>query len=155
MLLQMYPSHVSTASPPSVSSAGSSPPFSEAELNGPIVVDLRRYEDTRKAPWPLASVALINVPLESLMAGSTCPFKDPTQLRTQWLELHSLFGFKSKGTVLDDALSKWSETGKKEVLVLCYTGNTSRIACSILRHRGIKAWSAKGGLDAWACEALL
>jgi rhodanese-related sulfurtransferase len=86
----------------------------------------------------------INIPLHSLRPTDCSPFEDSTLLAQQWKELEALFGDANLqiGGLPEDQLRA------KSVLVICYGGDTSRVATSVLRAKGIKADSCKGGFQA-------
>jgi len=42
----------------------------------------------------------------------------------------------------------------KRIMVVCYRGNSSKLATSILRNKGIEAYSVKGGMTEWSRENL-
>lgn len=75
--------------------------------------------------------------MRSIDAGSHSPFKDAAILEKQWLELDALF--RTDSGLMD-------ELQGKNVLALCYDGDTSRVATSLLRAKGIDACSLRGGL---------
>lgn len=103
-----------------------------------FLLDLRTVHDFRE--WHLPSA--VNLPLETLKSHTCSPFKDSTTLERQWLEMESLF---------NDALAVCAPAGKlslrnHQVMVVCYDGDTSRVATSILRAKKIDACSMRGGL---------
>ncbi|KAF2217188.1 hypothetical protein CERZMDRAFT_81138 [Cercospora zeae-maydis SCOH1-5] len=77
----------------------------------------------------------LNIPLQTLSPTSPSPFFNPTLLSAQWRELNTLFS--------ESYLQ--SQFSHRKILCLCYDGDTSRIACSILRAKGFEAESVKGG----------
>ena len=96
-----------------------------------LVIDFRRQSDYREWHFPGA----LNIPLASLTAESPSPFFTPEFLSQQWRELESLFG---------QSFLQSQFAGRK-LLGLCYDGDTSRIANSVLRARGFESDSVKGG----------
>lgn len=58
-------------------------------------------------------------------------------LEAQWVELEQIF---------QDKLV--SDLGSHHVLVVCYDGDTARVATSVLRARGLEADSVRGGYRA-------
>lgn len=98
-----------------------------------ILLDLRTPSDFAAWNFPFSE----NLPLESLSADTDSPFKDAVILEKQWLELDELFR-------ADD--SRVMELQGKQVLALCYDGDTSRVAASVLRAKGVDACSLRGGL---------
>ena len=102
-----------------------------------ILLDLRKNDDFRAWRLPLS----INLPLESLNSDTCSPFEDPSMLEKQWLELESLF----KDVSASNHLKNDHSIRDHQVLVVCYDGDTSRVATSILREKGIEAFSVRHG----------
>lgn len=98
------------------------------------VLDLRKAADFRA--WHLPES--INLPLISLGPHTPSPFSDPTMLEAQWVELEQIFH--------DDRQS--ADLGSVHVLVVCYDGDTARVATSVLRAKGVEADSVRGGYRA-------
>jgi len=98
------------------------------------VIDLRRAGDFRA--WNLPES--INLPLSSLGPHTPSPFSDPALLEAQWVELEKIFN--------DDRLV--TDLGSHHVLVVCYDGDTARVATSVLRAKGLEADSVRGGQNA-------
>ncbi|KAH1490832.1 hypothetical protein KXX42_009350, partial [Aspergillus fumigatus] len=98
------------------------------------VLDLRTAADY--STWHLPGS--VNIPLRSLDSHTPKPFADPSVLEAQWLELETLFK-------TEEALSKLRG---QHVLVICYHGDTARVATSVLRAKGIEADSLRGGYQA-------
>jgi rhodanese-related sulfurtransferase len=69
-------------------------------------------------------------------------FGDAQAVHWAWSGLKSLFSHDSLVELLKSA-----QAAKREVLVLCYDGDASRLATSMLRSRGIEASSVQGGWD--------
>jgi rhodanese-related sulfurtransferase len=80
-----------------------------------------------------------NMPLQSLSSGSPSPFFDAAILERQWNELETMFS--------PDRIGAYDLSGKN-VAVICYTGDTARVATSVLRAKGLSASSIKGGFRA-------
>jgi cysteine synthase/rhodanese-related sulfurtransferase len=97
------------------------------------LLDLRTAEDF--ATFNLS--ASTSIPLQTLSPQTKNPFRDATTLEKQWTELNAIFAADS---------TRLSELHGKHVYVLCYDGDTSRVATSILRARGVEASSLSGGL---------
>lgn len=95
------------------------------------VIDLRCARDFRA--WSLPES--INLPLTSLGPHTTSPFSDPTVLEAQWVELEKIFNDARLVT----------ELASHHVLVVCYDGDTARVATSVLRAKGLEADSVRGG----------
>ncbi|KAJ5681701.1 uncharacterized protein N7477_001641, partial [Penicillium maclennaniae] len=98
------------------------------------VIDLRRAEDF--GAWSLPES--INLPLSSLGPHTPSPFSDPAVLEAQWVELEKIF---HDGRLV-------TELGSHHVLVVCYDGDTARVATSVLRAKGLEADSVRGGHQA-------
>ncbi|CAI7619757.1 unnamed protein product [Penicillium pancosmium] len=97
------------------------------------VIDLRKAADFGE--WHLPES--INLPLISAGPHTPSPFSDPTVLEAQWVELEQIF---------HDRLV--SDLGSHHVVVVCYDGDTARVATSVLRARSIEADSVRGGYRA-------
>ncbi|KAJ5966472.1 hypothetical protein N7481_013186 [Penicillium waksmanii] len=97
------------------------------------VIDLRKATDFGE--WHLPES--INLPLNSAGPHTPSPFSDPTVLEAQWVELEQIF---------HDRLV--SDLGSHHVVVVCYDGDTARVATSVLRARNIEADSVRGGYRA-------
>ncbi|VUC23400.1 unnamed protein product [Clonostachys rosea] len=96
-----------------------------------LVVDLRAASDFNS----LHISGSINRPLDSLESDTDSPFNQKSVLCAQAREI--------------ECIAKDLSTGNRvPILVVCYHGETSRLACSILRHRGMEAYSLKGGFGA-------
>lgn len=98
------------------------------------VIDLRRAGDF--GAWSLPGS--INLPLSSLGPHTPSPFSDPAVLEAQWVELEKIFNESRLVTDL----------GSHHVLVVCYDGDTARVATSVLRAKGLEADSVRGGHQA-------
>lgn len=80
-----------------------------------------------------------NFPLESCNASMPSPFFNATVLQKQWRELDATF--------TSDYISTCGLSGRN-IYVICYNGDTARVATSVLRVKGISASSIKGGIAA-------
>ncbi|KAK3936024.1 tryptophan synthase beta subunit-like PLP-dependent enzyme [Diplogelasinospora grovesii] len=108
---------------------------------GVTVLDLRRPEDFALGHLPGAT----NFPLETLDATMPSPFRDAVILQKQWTELDTL----AKGGMAGDSIKGsvvWNKLQAGPVLVVCYDGDTARVATSVLHARNIDACSLKGGV---------
>lgn len=101
------------------------------------MLDLRQSKDFGALRLPNS----INLPLETLNSDTCSPFQDSSTLEKQWIELDLLFRddsarnpLKNHGSIVDH-----------QVLVVCYDGDTSRVATSILRAKNVEAFSVRGG----------
>ncbi|CAL5869459.1 uncharacterized protein PFLUO_LOCUS3688 [Penicillium psychrofluorescens] len=95
------------------------------------VIDLRRLPDFHA--WHLPGS--VNLPLSSHGPHTPSPFSDAAVLEAQWVELERIFSNASLVSDLDS----------HRVLLLCYDGNTARVATSVLRAKGLDADSIRGG----------
>ncbi|QKX61382.1 uncharacterized protein TRUGW13939_08530 [Talaromyces rugulosus] len=95
------------------------------------VLDLRQAADFNT--WHLPES--INISLSSLGPHMRSPFSDSAVLESQWVELEQIF--RNERLV--------SDLGLHHVLVVCYSGDTARVATSVLRAKGINADSVRGG----------
>lgn len=100
-----------------------------------VMLDLRKTEDFSESHIP----GSCNLPLQSSNASTPSPFFDATVLENQWKELEATF--------TRDRINAYDLPGK-EVYVVCYEGDTARVATSVLRAKGIVASSVKGGFAA-------
>lgn len=99
-----------------------------------VILDLRSAEAFADHHLPGA----ISRPLSSLDSSTPSPFSDPTVMELQWKELESVFDPTTMG-LLKRAGHVW---------LVCYGGDTSRVATSVLRAKGVTANSLKGGMSA-------
>lgn len=99
-----------------------------------MVLDLRTQNDFAHHHLPGA----ISRPLSSLGSSTPSPFSDPTVMESQWKELESVFDLMTIGLLKQSGC----------VWLVCYGGDTSRVATSVLRAKGVTANSLKGGVSA-------
>src|SRR5688572_6572705 len=99
-----------------------------------VVLDLRNEDDFQAAHFPGSR----NLDVNSRNLPN--PYKDTATLT-------NLFSFFEARLSSKDAEFGQSLQGKK-VLLLCYNGLVSKLASSVLRHRGVEALSVLGGSDA-------
>lgn len=97
-----------------------------------VVLDLRPAEAF--ADYHL--LGSISRPLASLDSSTPSPFSDPMVMERQWRELESVFDPTTTG-LLRRAGCVW---------LVCYGGDSSRVATSVLRAKGVTANSLKGGM---------
>lgn len=100
------------------------------------VLDLRKAADFDS--WHLPGS--VNLPLQTLDSHTPKPFAHPKVLEAQWRELESVF--------TDLAVVGPLHEHHPHVLVICYNGDTARVATSVLRAKGIEADSLRGGYKA-------
>jgi len=93
------------------------------------VLDLRQSTDYDI--WHLPGSQ--NKPLSSLGPHTPSPFSDAGVLEAQWVELEKIFNDVSD---------------LRHVLVVCYNGDSARVATSVLRAKGLEADSVRGGYGA-------
>ena len=82
----------------------------------------------------------ISTPLANLTAATPRPSDNVDTLQQQWKDLKA----KCEGEELKNALN----TASNSCLVLCYNGETSRMATAIMRAQGVEACSVMGGMVA-------
>jgi len=107
--------------------------------SGNVILDLRTAEAFTDHHVP----GSISRPLNSLDSTTPSPFTDPMVMETQWKELESVFDLTTIG-LLKQASCVW---------LVCYGGDTSRVATSVLRAKGVEANSLKGGMLAFISAA--
>lgn len=101
------------------------------------IVDLRSAQDFATHRITGSS----NLPLDSLSLSFASPFADANVMESQWKELNRLF------SKTDNTTGGAIDLGDlRQVLLVCYTGDTSRVGTSILRAKGIVAFSLKEGM---------
>ena len=97
-----------------------------------------RFIDLRSGPNILSAHSDTHqVPLPGLSSSTPSPFDDVSALEKQWYAMRHLL----KSGDLTRGLPKTAP-----LVVVCHNGESSRLACSMLRGRGYQAFSAKGGL---------
>jgi rhodanese-related sulfurtransferase len=100
----------------------------------PVLLDFRCSTDFENNHFPGA----LNYPLKSLKKSYKSPYEDSKVLEEQWLELEAVFGDRDTET--------WKDFQGRLVVLVCYGGDTARVASSVLRARGVEAVSIKGGM---------
>lgn len=103
------------------------------------IIDLRRKEDFASNNIP----GSLNIPLQSLESTTQSPFFDAGLLEAQWKELESTF---------TQEILNSHNLQVKEVCIICYNGDTARLAASVVRAKGVAAYSIKGGFAALQSE---
>ncbi|PHH62157.1 hypothetical protein CDD81_7531 [Ophiocordyceps australis] len=101
---------------------------------GTTILDLRQAADFAHFRLPCS------VNLAFVHRDTAGPFSDPKVLKDLWQRLDGTFKHPS-----DDLRNLISG---KRILVLCYDGDSSRVATSVLRARGFEADSIRGGFKA-------
>ncbi|KAI6778493.1 putative siderophore biosynthesis protein-like protein [Emericellopsis cladophorae] len=99
-----------------------------------VTIDIRQELDFQDFHLP----GSINVPFANEF--TPCPFSDPSTLATLWTRLETYFAAPPE-TLL-------SAMDDKQILVVCYDGDASRVASSVLRAKGYETNSVKGGFMA-------
>lgn len=138
------------------SGSDSSPPPSPGLLR-PAIIDLRSRADFASAHLPHS----IPIPLSSLRKDDPSPYEDAVLLATQFTELNKRFVevARVEHTCPGNGVAELSKLSipemlaclrgsGREVLVVDYTGETGRLAGSVLRKAGVKAFSVVGGWQA-------
>lgn len=105
---------------------------SPANASDNVILDLRTQEAFSNYHLP----GSISRPLSSLDSSTSSPFSDPEVMERQWKELESAFDTTTV-ELLRRAGSVW---------MICYGGDTSRVATSVLRAKDVTASSLKGGM---------
>lgn len=100
--------------------------------NNTAILDLRQPGDFEKEKLP----GSINVPLAQ--PGTKSPFFDPSLLSSLWTQLEKEFAAPSQ---------QLSSLKSKDTLIVCYDGDSARVAASVMRAKGYEANSLRGGLD--------
>lgn len=98
------------------------------------IIDLRKAEDYDAFHLPTS----VNLPL--VTEDSPNPFTDAAALGSLWGRFEALFANPTKDLL---ALIE-----NKKVLLLCYDGDSARVATSVLRAKGYQADSLRGGFKA-------
>lgn len=98
------------------------------------VIDLRQPLDFQDFHLP----GSVNVPF--VKEETTSPFSDPEVLEGLWKKLEATF--KTPSQEIESLLEG------KQVLLLCYDGDSARVATSVLNAKGHNASSLKGGFKA-------
>lgn len=97
-----------------------------------VILDLR----TAKSFAEYHLSGSISRSLTSLEMSTPSPFSDPIVLERQWKELESVFDPTTIGLLRNMGI----------VWLTCYDGDTSRVATSILRAKGVTANNLRGGM---------
>lgn len=98
------------------------------------ILDLRQKHDFEKEHMS----GSMSSPLKQLTERTGDIYSDSNALHMHWKNLKAKF--------IDDCVRLGSKTSS--LLVLCYDGETSRLAVSILRAQGYSAFSVFGGYRA-------
>jgi rhodanese-related sulfurtransferase len=99
-----------------------------------LTIDIRQELDFQDFHLP----GSINVPFANEFTPN--PFSDPSTLAALWTRLEAQFSAPSENLA--------SSMKEKQILVVCYDGDSSRVATSVLRAKGYKTNSVKGGFRA-------
>ena len=100
------------------------------------IVDLRAPQDFDHNHFCMSK----SMPLPGLDSQTRDIFGTSDLVHQYWTGLRELFG------------SDLVTFSSLPVLVLCYDGDASRMACSMLRARGVEAYSVQGGFPALQAE---
>ena len=109
---------------------------------GTAIIDLRQLDHFDHFRLP----GSCNLPFVDQNTPS--PFSDPAILKSLWKRLE--VAFKAPGQELQSIIHG------KQVLLVCYDGDSSRVATSVLRAKGYEADSIRGGfksLSDLACHS--
>lgn len=96
------------------------------------ILDLRQPADFEKGKLP----GSFNIPLT--YPGSASPFFDPSTLSQLWTQLEKEFASPS---------GDLASLKGKDTLIVCYDGDSARVAASVMRAKGYEANSLRAGLD--------
>lgn len=105
------------------------------QLSNTVILDLRRAEDF-EAEHILGARSS---PLKNLTSKTGDIFDDPQALHVYWTNL--ILKFSDEAETIGWIASP--------LLVLCYDGEVSRLATSLLRAQGHEAYSVLGGFPAF------
>ncbi|WQF79224.1 Putative Rhodanese-like domain, tryptophan synthase beta chain-like, PALP domain-containing protein [Colletotrichum destructivum] len=100
------------------------------------IIDLRKPEDFQTHHIPGSE----NIPV--VESSDWKPFSDAKILEKVWLKLEATLDPKTETGKILEAYRQ------KPIVVLCYDGDSSRVATSVLRARGFEADSVRGGFRA-------
>ena len=102
--------------------------------DGTAIIDLRQPADFDHFHLP----GSVNLPFA--VESTPSPFSDPTILASLWKELEGAFKNPSDEvkTLIQD----------RRILSVCYDGDSSRVATSVLRAKGYEADNVRGGFKA-------
>ncbi|KAK1978793.1 cysteine synthase [Colletotrichum cereale] len=100
------------------------------------IIDLRKPEDFQKNHIPGSE----NIPI--VESSNWKPFSDAKILEKLWLKLEATFDSKAESGMIME------EHRQKPIVVLCYDGDSARVATSVLRAKGFEADSVRGGMRA-------
>ncbi len=109
----------------------------------PFILDIRAAEDYDESHVFNA----LSSPMEGFSSSTPNPlaeFTETDDLRQQWTSLKAKFSGQDPST--EKTLSR--KLSDSVIVVLCYSGETSRIATAVLRTRGLEAFSVRGGTRA-------
>ncbi|KAI0847204.1 tryptophan synthase beta subunit-like PLP-dependent enzyme [Daldinia vernicosa] len=98
-----------------------------------VIVDIRQPAAFGEFSLP----GSVNLPFVDSLTAS--PFSDPAVLEALWLKIDEYFRTPHSETV--------SLLQDKRILILCYDGDSSRVATSVLRAKGYEADSVRGGFQ--------
>lgn len=133
LLLRLYPALKSTSSIAEwIEILSKSTPVSPLTTQ---ILDLRAVTDFEV--WHLPGA--ISKPVNGLATETPSPFLNISVMEHIWPKLLSILS--SYSTEPESSIEH------KTVALICYDGDTSRVATSILRARGIEAVSLMGGMN--------
>ncbi|KAI9150232.1 Cysteine synthase K/M:Cysteine synthase B [Paramyrothecium foliicola] len=104
----------------------------------PLIIDLRDAATFQKEHVAGAHAVTLEGLTPKTANGDL--FGDANAVHWAWSRLRELFDSKETAELL-----KAAQSSGREVIVVCYDGDASRLATSILRSRGIAASSIEGG----------
>ncbi|KAI1647395.1 tryptophan synthase beta subunit-like PLP-dependent enzyme [Daldinia loculata] len=101
-----------------------------------VIIDIRQPVAFGEFSLP----GSVNLPFVDSLTAS--PFSDPAVLEALWLKIDEYFRAPCSEVV--------SLLRGKRILILCYDGDSSRVATSVLRAKGYEADSVRGGFQGLA-----
>lgn len=107
-------------------------PFAASDM---ALVDLRSTQDFDHSHI----CGSISTPLDGLTAASGPPFDNVPVLYERWKAMKAKFA--------GGELPRGLEGISGPMIVLCYDGETSRLATAVMRAEGMEAYSIEGGMD--------
>ena len=104
----------------------------------PLILDLRSTPSFAAHHLPSS----LSTPLSALTPtlANNDLFGDPDAIHTVWTDIQALFARADVQEVLEGV----KRAGRK-VVVVCYDGDAARLGTSVLRDRGVEAYSVGGG----------
>ena len=122
----------------SVNRGSNESPNYRPKTPGVTVIDMRSSEDFNNGHLLGAN----NITLAMLTAETPSPFEDVEVIQTQWKILKAMCDENGELGHIS------STTTSGSFVMLCYNGETSRLATAVMRAQGVRAYSVRGGMTA-------